>query len=350
MAETAPDALDRPLLLGLDTTLWAHVALFAADLLACAQHPSVTEGGLYVYKTHPVRQVRLSGIVVSVSRTRLCTEYAWLDRDRPEPEPFKLGDLVLVLGVLSDYRDRRQIVVSLMQAICDPNAEAAEWLDVLSLKADVYDRPLVVPPDLARAVLQAHGSGDNLGDVQAQDPTTTAAATTTTDMAGCIEAIRAYVESLPPDALIAFSSAVKQPSLRSAAASLISSRGPQPAAAAPAAPATSPVSDNMIAKTLGRGFTSLVQQGVLYLADEDTDTYARITHAGDLAPSIVRAVKGGSGRSGSSSGVPEDLIVLRLRESRKFQRVPRRAILESVQQLVADAVLFETDRGVYCAL
>ena len=68
------------------------------------------------------------------------TEAEWATRELPA-----LGDLVDVGGRLSEFQERRQLMVTRFATVQDPNMEAFRWLEVLATHRDVLAVPFQLP-------------------------------------------------------------------------------------------------------------------------------------------------------------------------------------------------------------
>ncbi|RUP21745.1 hypothetical protein BC936DRAFT_139161 [Jimgerdemannia flammicorona] len=105
---------------GLDPLFWLHVKLFIADILALQRHPR--------------------GPVDDGSATIPCAHWQNVS------PLLELGTLVRMSGKVGQWRDQWQITVYNIDAIDDLNTEMLHWLEILSLKRAVYDKPFVLPP------------------------------------------------------------------------------------------------------------------------------------------------------------------------------------------------------------
>ena len=65
----------------------------------------------------------------------------------------ELGQLVDVAGRVTEWHGRRQVTVSRVTRVADPNAEPLRWLETLAIRHDVLAKPFELPvrvPRLAR--------------------------------------------------------------------------------------------------------------------------------------------------------------------------------------------------------
>ncbi|XP_065920485.1 CST complex subunit STN1-like [Dysidea avara] len=142
---------------GLDPVYFACVKLTIADVLNLREHP--LSKGTYCIHNHPISKVCVMGDVVLIDRRHnfigygvddssgVIQCYQWCDEEQHSLE-FSLGQLVMVIGRITVFRDERQIQVDTMIQQSDPNSEVLHWLEVRQLKNTLYAQPFVIPFNL----------------------------------------------------------------------------------------------------------------------------------------------------------------------------------------------------------
>ncbi|RUS30249.1 hypothetical protein BC938DRAFT_479659 [Jimgerdemannia flammicorona] len=146
---------------------------------------------IFFYGNHPIRYVEIMGIIRSIDRTSNLVVYSVDDGSATIPcahwqnvSPLlELGTLVRMSGKVGQWRDQWQITVYNIDAIDDLNTEMLHWLEILSLKRAVYDKPFVLPPAMQEKATELEQSlsvtdlADDVGkarfDFDALDPSET---------------------------------------------------------------------------------------------------------------------------------------------------------------------------------
>lgn len=136
---------------------WAK--LFCADVHDLVKLKDLEETGIYFWLNHPIRFVRLVGLVVgSDERERFWQ--ATLDDGSGRSVDLILqlpmvpvrgvhvGDLVKVKGTLSEFRQVRQVEVRRWTLLRDPNDEYRAWMETVEFKNTVLSQPWHLPSSL----------------------------------------------------------------------------------------------------------------------------------------------------------------------------------------------------------
>ncbi|EGF80542.1 hypothetical protein BATDEDRAFT_25207 [Batrachochytrium dendrobatidis JAM81] len=242
-----------------------------------------------------------------------------------------LGDLVCIMGRLSTFEDERHITIHSIAHQTNPNYETTEWLTVMSLKQDVYDKPLVVPKSIKQAVISKYGTD------AAQDSTVKQV---TNENKQFVDALQDHIGALPDSAIVHFSKTSQDAQLRLAAIQSLKNKTTD-----------ANKQTQLVARQFSYGFKRMVEQGILALRDEESDTYEKITHQGNLGIEILEIIRQESRQAKSRmKGVSQDFVVLRLQEQQRFQRVPKLRIIESIQQLNSTADIYSVDATHYAAV
>ncbi|GES85468.1 CST complex subunit STN1-like [Rhizophagus clarus] len=130
----------------------------------------------YGQSNRPVQCVDIIGIVRAIdifkkaikyyiddgSSTISCTEFipennkpSWQQDDSsseltrsqvpPVLNKFNISELVRVGGMLNEYKKRKEIIIRHMNKVEDPNEELLRWIEIISLKKDVYCKEFKLP-------------------------------------------------------------------------------------------------------------------------------------------------------------------------------------------------------------
>ncbi|CAG8734233.1 27859_t:CDS:2 [Dentiscutata erythropus] len=148
-----------------DPIYQTNVKLFIKDLLNLKtvqfiEGSKITHG--FFYGNHPIQEVDIIATVTAfdINEGKKYTKYTLDDgsatieftdfknEDGPILEPkFDRGTVIRVIGKIKDYNGKREIGNSYgrMWTEKDPNAELLRWLEILTLKKDVYSRPFILP-------------------------------------------------------------------------------------------------------------------------------------------------------------------------------------------------------------
>ncbi|XP_046848918.1 CST complex subunit STN1-like isoform X3 [Xenia sp. Carnegie-2017] len=133
---------------GSDPLYWSHVKLFVRDVLCLREYPGFD---FYAISNHPVVQVLIVGYVVKVHKkeklitfevddgTGLISCCYWYN-EHVDMVDANLGDLVTVMGKISNYHNARQIIISSFYIETDHNVEVLHWLDVMNIR-EIYLKP-----------------------------------------------------------------------------------------------------------------------------------------------------------------------------------------------------------------
>ncbi|XP_055862514.1 CST complex subunit STN1-like isoform X3 [Biomphalaria glabrata] len=167
------------------------------------EQKNISDGGIFCYQNHIVNRVEIMGIVVRVDRREKHNSYAvddgtgvinctcWKNsrisscskefsgrlpqslqskfgelivHNRTNMlEGYDLGDLVLMCGRVTVFRDRREINVLYHRRIDNPNAEV-ERMSKMSTYRKVYDEPFMLSPNLEKQFVK-NVTGNSLPNV-----------------------------------------------------------------------------------------------------------------------------------------------------------------------------------------
>ncbi|KAI9850166.1 MAG: hypothetical protein M1838_006011 [Thelocarpon superellum] len=165
-------------------TYHAWVKLTAADVHALQTRRGYEGQNLYFYLNHPIRFVRLVGVLVAFDAydTRWVMELddssgatisiicfapsAKADEatekekkeDVPDLRGIDLGSVVKVKGTVGEYRDTRQMVLKRISIVRDTAEEAHCWIELCAFRRDVLSRPWTVSAKMQRRLLKAAAS------------------------------------------------------------------------------------------------------------------------------------------------------------------------------------------------
>ncbi|KAI8338361.1 hypothetical protein BC941DRAFT_422669 [Chlamydoabsidia padenii] len=138
-----------PVILGLDPLMWTHVKLFIKDVIELVELPDCTD--IYCFEDHNIRNVELCGIIVAVEQTLTMLIYTlddgtgtivctwWKDSIDTE-EMISLGSCVRIFGLVTTFKENRQIKVYELDLITDPNWELIHALQVMALRRSNYQK------------------------------------------------------------------------------------------------------------------------------------------------------------------------------------------------------------------
>ncbi|KAH9525619.1 telomere cap complex subunit Stn1 [Bulinus truncatus] len=190
---------------GLDPLFRTCMKLFVRDifLLKCINDAEWKgTSGIFSYGNHVVNRVEIMGIIVRIDKREKHNTYAvddgtgvinctcWKNsRITSCPQGFtdklplslqtklgelvtynqsnlldgyELGDLVLICGRVTEFRDHREISVMTHRRIDNPNAEVERMSKLISYY-DIYNQPFTLGPKLQRQ-LEKSSMGDSLFD------------------------------------------------------------------------------------------------------------------------------------------------------------------------------------------
>ncbi|RIB07224.1 hypothetical protein C2G38_2252757 [Gigaspora rosea] len=145
-----------------DPIYQTNAKLFIKDLLNLktvqfTEGSKITHG--FFYGNHPIQEVDIIATVIAFEIKEGKTKYikyilddgsatiGYVDfhnDDEPIMEPkFDRGTIIRVIGRIKEYNGKREISNSYgrMWVMKDPNAELLRWLEILTLKKEVYSRP-----------------------------------------------------------------------------------------------------------------------------------------------------------------------------------------------------------------
>ena len=220
-------------------------------------------------------------------------------------EAIILGSLVWVMGRVTQFKGDLQITVNLMQKSDDPNAETAFWLKTIDLSTCVYRLPFVgVPSSFSTTAT-----------------TTTLSATSTFTNSLVENAIIECINSLSSKTFEFNRDIYGNEAIRECVVSSM--------------PGVN------VTAAIRCAFHQVIRQGIAYLRDSEGDVYEKITYEANLAAHITQIIKDEGSTDALITGVPLDLIVLRLRELAMFQHVGLETIVKSVDRLVASSSVYE---------
>ncbi|XP_071987029.1 CST complex subunit STN1 isoform X2 [Engystomops pustulosus] len=188
------------LLWGLDPVFLAFAKLYIKDILELKESHQVP--GIFFYNGHPIRQVDILGIVVSIREKDAFYSYGvddstgvinctcWkssgpncasssegpkrtsdakdldglmqeLYKQESRKAKMEIGDVIRVRGYIKVFRNQREVVASTFYRVDDPtlDVQISRMLDVPHLYRNVYDTPFTIPNHLADP---SHGLSDVL--------------------------------------------------------------------------------------------------------------------------------------------------------------------------------------------
>ncbi|KAJ3288843.1 CST complex subunit STN1 [Borealophlyctis nickersoniae] len=354
MGESLPTSF-----LGLDPLFWVHCKLLARDILDLTPVPELSD--VYYLYTHPVRKVELTGLIVRKDESSNFVSYTVDDGTGavpciywfPEDQRFvssratcKLGELVRVMGRITDFRGSRQITINNITTEADPNVELLRWIEALELRENVYRQPFTISNSYRQQVLNlpSAAAADENGQLTPCVPSfeeelskLQTAAVVEEDLK---DMIRIYFLSNDIKALQYLQIRDAPVFIDLARRILLHSKN-----------VISP-STQQISTLFTRAMWRLVKEGVLYV-DKDTDVYTVIEHDLNLGPAILGIVQEETmALTQLDGGVPQEFIILRLRDKyrNKFKHVPRKAVIQSLGKLVSSSDIYDVGKGEYRSL
>lgn len=139
---------------GLDPVFWAHVKLFVGDARKLMRYPHTA--GAFRAHSHPLSRVEIVGCVVELV-SKATREIFVVDDGtgvimccRPVSAGGgaaggpSLGDLVRVRGSMGEFRGNREIHITDLSRVRDPNAEMLHWVQAVKLDRSVYSKPSAI--------------------------------------------------------------------------------------------------------------------------------------------------------------------------------------------------------------
>ncbi|KAI9825389.1 MAG: hypothetical protein M1832_001119 [Thelocarpon impressellum] len=174
----------------LSPTFNTWVKFTAADVHGLEEREGFEGQNIYFHLNHPIRYVRLVGVLVALEdyprRTLLtlddCSgatiEIVWPKRPPPStplrapppagtpapapppwiPDPpldgIDLGSVIKAKGTLSNFRGARQLLLKRAAVIGDTNEEVRAWRELSTFRAEVLAAPWVVDEEAARRLAE----------------------------------------------------------------------------------------------------------------------------------------------------------------------------------------------------
>ncbi|CAG8718229.1 24228_t:CDS:2 [Gigaspora margarita] len=148
-----------------DPIYQTNAKLFIKDLLNLkavqfTEGSKITHG--FFYGNHPIQEVDIIATIIAfeiingkkskfIKYTPTIGYVDFQNDDKLITEPkFDRGTVIRVIGILKDYNGKREISNSYgrMWDMKDPNAEVLRWLEILTLKKEVYSRPFILPKQM----------------------------------------------------------------------------------------------------------------------------------------------------------------------------------------------------------
>ncbi|KAK3947135.1 hypothetical protein QBC32DRAFT_224838 [Pseudoneurospora amorphoporcata] len=168
---------------------WCH--LRAADIVALSSHPGLQGQDLYFHLNHPIKWVRVCGIVVAIdvygdpSSRKGQIQVVTIDdssgetiecviplpalppsttagqplqqQQQPQPLPMidseiDIGQTLDIKGSLRTFRDQRQLKVEKIVHLRTTEQEVAFWEKVVQLRREVLDRPWKLEAKVVRSL------------------------------------------------------------------------------------------------------------------------------------------------------------------------------------------------------
>eukprot|EP01137_Pigoraptor_chileana_P032217 Opistho-2@21251 len=249
-------------------------------------------------------------------------------------------------GRLGTFREHRQLTVHAIRIERDPNAEALHWLSVLSLKRSTYDVPCVLLTGTAGGMAPAHvhdreggGGTKRLTDDDAAPAAKRRAMgrghPSVTDDPVCATIMSWLSERTAADRI---SFAYEELKCDEGVVDAVR-QGSEQADAHVAGMASSFV--------LARALRRLVEHGIVFVADAQSDRYEAVSHQHNLGPSLLRAIRERSadGDDGAS-GVSLDDLVADLGRT-PLGNVSREQLAQSLELLVRSSRIYEMGPSLY---
>ncbi|KAJ3163606.1 CST complex subunit STN1 [Geranomyces michiganensis] len=354
------DLKENGALLGLDPLFWTCCKLAIADILSLRLHPSIPD--VYLLRSHPVRKVELTGIVVAKEESSSLINYSVSDGTGtmpcvywfPSEERFvfarktlPLGQLVSVSGRISEFRSNRQVTVDCIIAESDPNVETVRWLEMAELMDTVYCQPLQhMDSDIKRSLegwLEVHEGtcdgfadakkGEALSEYERLSRKTAADRPTEEDLSRLVKLhIDAYNLERFSFSILQNAAGIDQ-MIRSIFASQNGDETP---------------SKQRCASMLSRAMKSLVKIGLVYHIGGDEDIYEIISHELNLGPAIFELIK--QKCQNGPDAVSEGYIIHEIRNMSQFKTVSKAIIDRSIAMLIASSNIYECGTKQYKTL
>ncbi|KAK3493001.1 telomere regulation protein Stn1-domain-containing protein [Neurospora hispaniola] len=183
---------------------WCH--LRAADIIALSSHPGFQGQDLYFHLNHPIKWVRICGIVVAIdvygdssSRSKGQIQVITIDdssghtiecvvplpppsapsvpslgkqeqRQPPQSLPLidsqiDIGHILDIKGSLRTFREQRQVKVEKIVHLCTTEQEVAFWERVVQLRKEILDKPWKLDEKVVRR-LRREAMGVNERDAK----------------------------------------------------------------------------------------------------------------------------------------------------------------------------------------
>ncbi|KAJ3340807.1 hypothetical protein HDU93_006295 [Gonapodya sp. JEL0774] len=312
---------------------------------------------IYWLFDHPVRRVEILGTVVAVEVTNRGVVYSlddgtgvlpamqWNPRNTPlsiDVQTVPLGVTLRVQGRVSEYLDRKQITISVARAERDPSMQMLWWLQTADMKRRVYSRRLrIARPDFYPPAA-AYGSEEMIGLPEIGEDGVPVPLPHVDD-AEFRQALKDYIV-LHHLTIFDYKSIRSDPTLEAVALAVVSGL-----------PSTQAKPDVLSLQRINTVFTRamhhLVQCGDLRLVDPKADMYEVIAPEGNLGAFVREAIAQMMDLHNPERSVDGiikvDRLFVRLKETKKFERVSRHKLLATMQLLVEANEIYEISRGEY---
>ncbi|ORX55203.1 nucleic acid-binding protein [Hesseltinella vesiculosa] len=147
--------MNCPDLFGIDGLFHTPVTVFIKDVIR-HMNPMPDHPDVYQFLGHIIRQCDIHGIIVAVDQTHSVITYTvddgtgmiiccrWKNSMNSE-KAFTLGTSVRVVGRVSHFRSKKQIVIDSIGESWDPNEEVTHMLQAMVWKKRLYRHDFVVP-------------------------------------------------------------------------------------------------------------------------------------------------------------------------------------------------------------
>ncbi|KAJ3168557.1 CST complex subunit STN1 [Geranomyces variabilis] len=387
MPEPSPPGAEGPprttkengAVIGVDPLFWTCCRLAVAEILRLRLHPAIPD--IYLLRSHPVRKVELTGIVVAKEESSLMISYAVNDGTGtiscvywfPSEERFvatrqtmPLGQLVSVSGRVTEFRAKRQVTVDVIIAETDPNVETVRWLEVAELMESVYIQP-------------AQDTGVNMKDLEAWLEVHEGATNDASDTNGEIssEVIFILIERAISSPLLAKQSEqyeqlstktvldnpTEEDLLRLVKLHIEAHNLERfPFGLLLNAPGIDSLIRTIFAlqhgndfpskqrctSMLSRAMQSLVKGGLIYHIGGDEDAYEVISHQLNLGPAVFDLIK--ERCQNGPDAVSGEYIVHTIRNMSQFKSITKAKIEKSIELLIASSDIYECGAQQYKSL
>ncbi|KAJ3104578.1 hypothetical protein HDU97_009090 [Phlyctochytrium planicorne] len=327
------------------------------------------EPDLHMLNNHPIKNVRLCGLIVSKDEREKNITYLlddgtglipcvwWFDsesRNQVTRETLPLGSLVNIAGKIAVKYQERKIHIHKATAQKDPNAETRWWTRTVELYNDAYAKPSIIPENYGDKALEEYKkySSDNFNPLEPIGETITRDV-----MRSKVRELITELESkLEPITMEDFAKLVSWYIIANMSLPVFMYKdvrnapelGKIVALMAHYQPKVS--SERYADVTFQKVFAHLTSNGTLYIEDEERDCYALIRHDYNLGKAILKIIRSPvSANISKTEGVVEEIIVMLLHNDPKFKNVSRHYISKSIKAMVEASLIYETSFKVYKA-